>query len=201
MHPFFVKLQNAHEEGKFAEFIKESAATGELFEAIPSLKGLDQIPQDPRWHPEGDVWTHTLLVIENLPTHATFATALASLLHDVGKAVSTVIHETGRISARGHENESRKIASRVLEDLGADPELKESVLFLVFRHMIAHSKDTTKKTVQRLINEAGETLVEQLLLHGVADVKGGCGDLTECLRIQKLFDETKEHSLIYTERD
>lgn len=47
---------------------------------------------------------------------------------------------------------------------------------------------TTRKTLRRLILEAGAELVEQLLLHGVADVKGGSNDLTNCIRIRELFD-------------
>ena len=65
---FLNQLQKAHETGSFASFIKQSATSGELFDIIPSLKGLHLIPQVSRWHPEGDVWTHTLLVIENLPS-------------------------------------------------------------------------------------------------------------------------------------
>lgn len=185
---FLTQLQKAHEQGTFAQFIKDATVTGELFNMIPALEGLNKVPQDPRWHPEGDVWTHTLLVIENLPTNATFAMSLSALFHDVGKARATVIHETGRITAHGHENESKKITSKILDDLGVDSKLKEEVLFLVFRHMLAHSKDTTIKTLRRLVLEAGSNLVEQLLLHGVADVKGGCRDLTNCIRIRKLFD-------------
>lgn len=189
---FFTKLKNAHEQGLFARFIKDSAASGELFKIIPALKGLNQVPQDPRWHPEGDVWTHTLLVIENLPSNATFAMALAALLHDVGKATTTVVHETGRITAHGHENESKKIAVEVLDDLGVDSKLKDEVLFLVFRHMLAHCKDTTIKTLRRLVLEAGPDLVEQLLLHGVADVKGGCNDFTDCIRLREIFDSMEK---------
>lgn len=185
---FLNQLQRAHEQGKFAVFIKESADSGELFKMIPALKGLDQVPQDPRWHPEGDVWTHTLLVIENLPPHATFATALSALFHDTGKKYATVVLETGRITARGHENFSKKIANEILNDLGADVKLKEEVLFLVYRHMLAHSKDTKEKTLRQLIAEAGSEMVDQLLLHGVADVKSGCGDFTECTRLREIFD-------------
>jgi len=53
--PFFIQLLNAHEQGSFSRFIRESAGTGELFEIIPALEGLKRVPQDPRWHPEGDV--------------------------------------------------------------------------------------------------------------------------------------------------
>jgi hypothetical protein len=185
---FFNQLQKAHEEDTFAKFIQDSAISGELFNILPPLKGLSQIPQDPRWHPEGDVWTHTLLVIENLPSNATFALTLSALFHDVGKATTTVIQETGRITAYGHENVSKKIANEMLDILGADRDLKKQVLFLVGRHMIAHSKDANIKTLRRLVLEAGSDLVDQLLLHGVADVKAGCRDFTDCVRLRELFD-------------
>jgi hypothetical protein len=188
-HIFLQQLQIAYEQGTFAAFIKDSAALGVLFHIIPALKGLDLIPQNPRWHPEGDVWTHTMLVIENLPPNATFAMALSALFHDTGKAYTTVIHDTGHITAHGHEDFSKRIANEILDDLGADPKLKEDVLFLVARHMIAHSKNTNIKTLRRLILEAGNVdLVDQLLLHGVADVKGGCRDFTDCIRLRELFD-------------
>lgn len=188
MNNFLNQLQRAHEQGRFALFIKETAASGELFTHIPALKGLDQVQQNPRWHPEGDVWVHTLLVVENLPPEATFAMALSALFHDTGKKYTTVIQEDGRITAREHENVSRKIASEILDDLGADPKLKEEVLFLVYRHMLAHSSETKEKTLQKLILESSRELVDQLLQHGVADVKGGSGDFTECIRLRKIFD-------------
>lgn len=188
MHYFLSQLQAAHSQGGFAAFIKASAASGELFNIIPALKDLDLVPQNPLYHPEGDVWVHTLLVVENLPPNATFAMALAALFHDTGKKYTTVIQDDGRITARGHEAVSRKIASEVLDDLGADAKLKEEVLFLVYRHMLAHSKDTKEKTLQKLIDESSLELVDQLLLHGVADVKSGCCDFTECIRLRELFD-------------
>ena len=188
---FFKRLQAEHAQGSFAKFIRDSAASGELFEVLPQLEKLDQVQQDPRWHPEGDVWTHTLLVIESLPVNATFAMALSALFHDVGKLKTTVIREDGRITAYGHESVSRKIANEMLDILGADPELKREVLFLVFRHMIAHSKETNKKTLHRLIMEGGYELVDQLLWHGYADVKGGCGDFSNCIRLRELFESIK----------
>lgn len=198
MSNFFLnQLQHAHENDTFALFIKESARSGELFKEIPALKDLNQIPQDPRWHPEGDVWTHTLLVIDNLPANATFAMALCALFHDVGKATATVIHETGRITAHGHEKDSKKLTSEILINLGADSKLIEDVLFLVYRHMIAHSKEANIKTLHRLVLEVGAELVDQLLLHGVADVKGGFGDLTDCIRLRELFDNMGKSKIFH----
>jgi hypothetical protein len=188
---FFNQLKNAHEKGVYAKFIQDTAQS-ELFIAFPALEILSQIPQDPRWHPEGDVWTHTLLVIENLPSNATFALALSALFHDVGKATKTVVHECGRISALGHEYASKKITSKILDSYEVDLKLKTDVLFLVARHMIAHSKDANIKTLRKLVLEADYDLVDQLLQHGVADVKGGCGDLTDCHRLRELFNQLND---------
>lgn len=185
---FLYLLQTAHANGIFSQFIKDNAKSGVLFEILVDLQGLDKIEQDPRWHPEGDVWTHTLLVIENLPENATFSMSLCALFHDVGKATTTKILENGRITAFGHENASKKIADKMLDILGAEDQLKQEVLFLVARHMIAHSKDANIKTLKRLIKEASFDLVDQLLLHGVADVKGGSNDLTDCNRLRSLFN-------------
>lgn len=187
-HAFLNELQVAHQLGTFSTFIRSTAKTGELFEIFPPLKILSSIPQDPRWHPEGDVWTHTLLVIEYLPENATFAMALSALFHDVGKRDTTVIRDDGRITAYGHENSSKKIAQELLNKINAPEKLKKDVLFLIYRHMLAHSKDTNIKTLTKLVLEGGYDLVNQLLLHGVADVKGGSSDFTECIRLRKLFD-------------
>lgn len=189
---FFNQLRRAHQQGIFASFIRNSASSGTLFEAIPQLRGLDQIPQDPRWHPEGDVWTHTLLVIENLPTNATFAMSLAALLHDTGKASTTKILETGAITAHGHEEISADLALSILDSFNTDVLLKEEVVFLVRYHMMAHNKDTTVKSLRRLIRKGGSDLVDQLLQHGVADVAGGCRDFTECERLRNLFDQISQ---------
>lgn len=200
MNNFFNQLQQAHAQGIFAQFIKNTAASGELFSNFPVLAPLSQVPQDPRWHPEGDVWTHTLLVIEHLPPNATFAMAFSALFHDVGKAATTVKLECGRITAKGHENISKKITCEILDELQVDPHFKNEVLFLIFRHMIAHSNEANARTLRRLIREAGVELVDQLLLHGVADVKGGCGDLTDCIRLRGLFDNINKLQLLNSPR-
>lgn len=79
-------------------------------EAIaPELSPLAKTPQDPEWHPEGDVWTHTLLsldearlLIDDLDVPRALAVMLGTLCHDLGKP-STTKFEDGRIRSRGHE--------------------------------------------------------------------------------------------------
>jgi tRNA nucleotidyltransferase (CCA-adding enzyme) len=89
----------------------------------PELHALIDCPQDPEWHPEGDVWIHTLMVvdgarqrIDDLPMPKQNAVMLGALLHDVGKP-STTAFEDGRIRSRGHEAAGVEPATRVLDAL------------------------------------------------------------------------------------
>ena len=75
----------------------------------PELVPLAATPQDPEWHPEGDVWTHTLLcldearrLIDDLDPPRALAVMLGTLCHDLGKPGTTKF-EDGRIRSRGHE--------------------------------------------------------------------------------------------------
>jgi tRNA nucleotidyltransferase (CCA-adding enzyme) len=82
----------------------------ELLAAVaPELVSLADTPQDPSWHPEGDVWTHTLLAVDqaaglrdDLERPRALALMLATLCHDLGKP-STTRPERGRIRSLGHE--------------------------------------------------------------------------------------------------
>ncbi|MGH9915509.1 MAG: HD domain-containing protein, partial [Pyrinomonadaceae bacterium] len=80
--------------------------TGKLF---PELAGLKDVPQDPQWHPEGDVAVHTQLVvdrarelIEDLPYAKQVAVMLGALCHDLGKPSTTELID-GRWRSRGHD--------------------------------------------------------------------------------------------------
>lgn len=85
------------------------AEWGQLEAIGPELGPLAATPQDPEWHPEGDVWTHTLLaldvargLIDDLDLPRALAVMLGTLCHDLGKP-STTKFEDGRIRSRGHE--------------------------------------------------------------------------------------------------
>jgi tRNA nucleotidyltransferase (CCA-adding enzyme) len=89
----------------------------------PELHALIDCPQDPEWHPEGDVWIHTLMVvdgarqrIDDLPMPKQNAVMLGALLHDVGKP-STTAFEDGRIRSRGHEAAGVQPATEMLDRL------------------------------------------------------------------------------------
>ena len=83
----------------------------------PELLPLAATPQDPEWHPEGDVWTHTLsvwtrpLLIDDLDPPRALAVMLGTLCHDLGKPATTKF-EDGRIRSRGHEEAGWGLPSR-----------------------------------------------------------------------------------------
>jgi len=81
----------------------------QLETVAPELIPLASTPQDPEWHPEGDVWVHTLLaldearrLIDDLDLPRALAVMLGTLCHDLGKPATTRV-EDGRIRSRGHE--------------------------------------------------------------------------------------------------
>jgi tRNA nucleotidyltransferase (CCA-adding enzyme) len=82
---------------------------GILDQLFPELKALIDVPQEPEWHPEGDVWIHTLLtvdraseLIDDLPYPKQVTVMLAALAHDFGKPTTTAFID-GRIRSREHE--------------------------------------------------------------------------------------------------
>lgn len=111
----------------------------------PELVPLADTPQDPAWHPEGDVWTHTLLaadaavpLIEGLDRPRALTVMLATLCHDLGKPETTRL-ERGRIRSLGHEEAGIPPTERLLDRwnvhtlLGYD--VRGQVLGLVANHL------------------------------------------------------------------
>ncbi len=88
------------------EWLRRLDVTDQLF---PEIKSLAEVPQDPEWHPEGDVYVHTLLVVDrahellhDLSYPKQVTVMLAALAHDFGKPATTEFLE-GRWRSRGHE--------------------------------------------------------------------------------------------------
>jgi tRNA nucleotidyltransferase (CCA-adding enzyme) len=118
---------------------------GMLQTVCPELVPLADTPQDPAWHPEGDVWTHTLQcvdeaagLLEGLDRPRALAVMLGTLLHDIGKP-GTTRFEDGRIRSRGHEEAGVPPTLAVLERwnvhtlLGYD--VRAQVVALVAHHL------------------------------------------------------------------
>ena len=111
----------------------------------PELEPLADTPQDPQWHPEGDVWTHTLLAMDqaaplivDLDRPRALAVMLATLAHDLGKPGTTERVE-GRIRSHGHEEAGVPLAESLLDRWGVHTlsgyDVRGQVLGLVGNHL------------------------------------------------------------------
>jgi tRNA nucleotidyltransferase (CCA-adding enzyme) len=118
---------------------------GVVHRVLPELVPLATCRQDPEWHPEGDVWTHTLMVvdqarrrIDGLDRGPAVAMMLGALCHDLGKPLTTVEAE-GRVKSPGHEDAGVPLATRLLDRLNVQTldgyDVRRAVLGLVAEHM------------------------------------------------------------------
>lgn len=116
-----------------------------LDKLLPDLKPLIGCPQDPKWHPEGDVFTHTLMALDNaaglirdLPREKRLAVMLAVLLHDVGKPRTTE-REGARVRSPGHDEAGREPTLRVLDTFNVHTvngyDVRSQVVALVVNHL------------------------------------------------------------------
>jgi len=123
---------------------------------LPQISALKGVAQPPQYHPEGDVWTHTLMMLEGLPTGCSATLAWGVLLHDVGKpATFRSAKETGdRIRFDGHVEVGMAIARKLLAELRFSNDDTEQILALIEHHMrfkdVARMKPATLKRFVRL---------------------------------------------------
>lgn len=107
---------------------------------FPELDALRGVPQDPRHHPEGDVWVHTLHAMDAFADERLgepwedLVVGLAVLCHDLGKAERTTVEPDGRIRSLGHEEVSVTLTSSFLARLTDQRALVAQVLPLVAEH-------------------------------------------------------------------
>ncbi len=130
---------------------------GIVDQLFPELKALQGCPQEPEWHPEGDVWTHTLMAIDRakqeiagLPKEKALAVLLAVLCHDFGKPATTALVD-GRIRSYEHEAAgvapTRAFLDRLrLHTLGGY-DLREQVVALVAHHLTPSHYFKSRDTV------------------------------------------------------
>jgi tRNA nucleotidyltransferase (CCA-adding enzyme) len=116
-----------------------------LKKLFPELEALIGCPQDPEWHPEGDVWTHNCLVvdearklIDDLPHPKRVTVMLAALCHDLGKPQTTEFFE-GRWRSHGHDELGAKITEGFLDKLNIHTlegfPVREQVIQIVRYHL------------------------------------------------------------------
>ena len=127
--------------------------TGLLKQVLPEIDRLHGVEQPPQYHPEGDVWIHTLLLLEKLPEGVSPTLAWGALLHDVGKP-ATFERAPDRIRFNGHVEVGVRIAAEICRRLRFSNEETAQILSLVENHMrfgdVERMKESTLKRFFRL---------------------------------------------------
>lgn len=126
-------------------------ASGLLHEILPEIEAMKGVEQPPAFHPEGDVWTHTLIMLEGLH-EPSIELALGVLLHDVGKPATFRVAE--RIRFDGHVEKGLEIAHPLLTRLRFPAAVIETAEALIANHMkfgaVTQMRESTLKRFMRM---------------------------------------------------
>ena len=153
--------------------------TGLLAPVLPEVAKMHGVEQPPQFHPEGDVWVHTMLLLEKLPPGASPTLAWGALLHDIGKPATYRPPDPkkpgDRIRFDGHVEVGVRIAEAILGRLRFSNEETAQIVALVKNHMrfgdIREMRESTLKRFLRL-----PRFDEHLTLHWM-DASSAHGDL------------------------
>jgi poly(A) polymerase len=160
--------------------------TGLLREVLPEIAAMKQVQQPPEYHPEGDVFIHTLLALDNLPQPCPPTLAWGTLLHDVGKPATFRV-APDRIRFDGHVEVGVKIAEEICQRLRFSKHDAAQIVALVDNHMrfghVTRMKESTLKKFMRLPG-----FDEHLALHR-ADSLASHRNLSTYEFLQKRFTE------------
>jgi tRNA nucleotidyltransferase (CCA-adding enzyme) len=150
---------------------------------FPELYALADCPQDPKWHPEGDVWVHTMMALdkmrEQLAVHSTqwrkkekLKFLFAILCHDLGKPLTTTIEDDVRIRSIGHEKAGLQPTKSLMYRLMDEHDFVESLLPLVEHHLKPsqfYAQRAKSSAIRRL---ATKVTITELVMVAKADFLG-----------------------------
>ncbi|MCH2171741.1 HD domain-containing protein [Myxococcota bacterium] len=143
---------------------------------FPELAALVGVPQDPEWHPEGDVWVHTLRVVDvaarlrHDDDPVDLALMWAALCHDLGKPATTETQD-GRVRSKGHDVLGAELTRNLLERLRAPATLVTRTEALVRHHLAPALFDAggaSERAYRRLARKLDASGVDMKLLERVA---------------------------------
>ncbi|MGA9567645.1 MAG: CCA tRNA nucleotidyltransferase [Candidatus Korobacteraceae bacterium] len=142
-------LTEGHARRAF-ELLDETALLREVLPEIVRMHGVEQPPQ---FHPEGDVWIHTMMLLEQLPANCSRTLAWGALLHDVGKPATFRV-APDRTRFDGHVEVGVRMAHEICSRLHFSNDDTEQIEALVANHMrfkdVERMKDSTLKRFLRL---------------------------------------------------
>ena len=152
---------------------------------FPELHALIGIPQSPKWHPEGDVWVHTMMTLDAMERELKMKNErlkmkerqklmflFAILCHDLGKATHTTIEEDGTIRSIGHEYAGVEPTKTLMYRLTDEHDFIENILPLVEHHLKPsqfYRNGAKAPAIRRLATKVN---IEELVVVAKADFLG-----------------------------
>lgn len=169
--------------------------SGLLREIVPEMEALKGCEQPPQFHPEGDVWVHTRLMLSLLPPEVSPPLLLSVLFHDIAKpATYSFDPAEGRIRFSGHEKLGATMTEAILLRLRFSRKDIDATVEAVANHMAF--KDVQKMRVSRLKRFlARPTIADELALHRV-DCASSNGDLSNYTFLNEKLEEFSQAPLI-----
>ena len=133
IHHELARMLTHPSRAKAFTLLADSGLWNAFWPEVMTLIGCDQPPE---WHPEGDVFIHTRIMLEMLPPDASLELALAVVLHDIAKPPTrTIDADTGRIRFNGHDELGAQMAEEMLRRLKFSNDTIHAVVPMVARHM------------------------------------------------------------------
>jgi poly(A) polymerase len=158
--------------------------TGLLAEVLPEVAKMKGVEQPPQFHPEGDVWTHTLLLLDQLEAGCPLTLAWGALLHDVGKP-PTFRRAPDRIRFDGHVEIGVAMGAEICRRFRFSNDETEQILALIENHMrFADAQRMKASTLKRFFRL--ESFDQHLALHRM-DCLAGSGNLDHWEFVRQRF--------------
>ena len=141
-------------------------ASGLMPAVLPELEAMKGVLQPEQFHPEGDVFVHTRLMLQSLPDKVSVPLVFAVLFHDVAKPVTATVDPTGRIRFNEHDRIGAEMTAAIMRRLRFSGDETDATVEMVRQHMVF--KDTPKMRVAKLKRfMARPTFDDELELHRV----------------------------------
>jgi poly(A) polymerase len=168
--------------------------SGLMEQVLPEILVLKGVEQPPQWHPEGDVFIHTRLMLSLLPEQVSLPLVMSVLLHDIAKPATYSVDETGRIRFNGHDKLGAEMAGDIMRRLKFPNDVIEPTQVAVEHHMAFKDvKKMKKSTLKRMM--ARPTWADELALHRV-DCLGSNGLLDNYDFMKAKAEEFSQQPLI-----
>ena len=168
--------------------------SGLMKQILPELEAMKGCQQPPQFHPEGDVFQHTRLMLHLLPEEVSLPLVLSVLFHDIGKPPTATVDEEGRIRFNGHDRIGAEMTEALMQRLRFSRAEIDATVEAVRQHMVF--KDVPNRRVARLKRfMARPTFADELELHRV-DCKSSHGMLDNYEFLQRKQEEFANEPII-----